>query len=62
MSSIDVVCDGTVFATLVQEDLPGIKSGRPKVEVTEGADSDFPAPVKKKRSRSKKSEIVVEID
>jgi len=66
--SIDVVCDGVVFATLVDEDLPIAHVGRQKIEREDALDTageEFPsAPTKpkKRRSRKKSDEEILEID
>jgi len=66
-NSIDVVCEGVVFATLVREDLPTAHVGRQRSERDDALDTageDFPsAPTKPKKRRSrKKEEVITEID
>jgi len=67
LETIDVICDGQLFATLVNEDLPKANLGRQKLEKTDALDTageEFPsAPTKPKKRRSrKKEEIITEID
>ena len=66
--SVDVVCDGVVFATIINEDLPAAHVGRQKSENEDALDTageEFPsAPTKpkKRRSRKKSDEVILEID
>lgn len=66
--SIDVVCDGLVFATIIEEDLPTAHVGRQKNgrdDALDTAGEEFPsAPTKpkKRRSRKKSDEEILEID
>jgi len=65
---VDVVCDGLIFATIIEEDLPTAHVGRQKIENTDALDTageEFPsAPTKpkKRRSRKKSDEEILEID
>jgi len=64
--TIAVVCDGQVFATLVNEDIPKANLGRQKIERADALDTageEFPsAPTKPKKRRSRKAEMITEID
>jgi hypothetical protein len=62
--TLEVVCDGVVFATLINESVPAAHTGRPKTEGAEVlVDADFPSiPTvsKKRRSRKKDAELIEE--
>jgi len=66
--TIDVIYEGYTFATLFNEDLPSAKLGRKNTERTDALDTageEFPsAPTKpkKRRSRKKEDEGILEID
>ena len=64
-NSVEVICDGTLFATLISEDLPAAHAGRKasdgSTEIME-ATADFPsAPTQPKKRRSRKKEVIEEI-
>jgi hypothetical protein len=67
VESIEVICDGYLFATIVNEEVPKANLGRQKLEKTDALDTageEFPsAPTKPKKRRSRKTEeIITEID
>jgi hypothetical protein len=55
-----------LFATLINEDLPAAHTGRKPAERTDALDTageEFPsAPTKTKKRRSRKTEVIEEID
>jgi hypothetical protein len=62
---IDVVCDGVLFATLEAADLPGKHPGHqvPRNKKSAAGDPDFPSGDKpKKRRRSKKAEVALDVE
>jgi len=63
--SVEVICEGTLFATLINEELPTANVGRKasSAETIDESTADFPsAPTKPKRKRSRKKVEEVQFD